>query len=118
MTGPTDGCENGFFEDVNAWRARTDGKTAEQIANDPLLHRRCNKYTTVKIKGKNFGDDVSGVKITIGQCADYKTAAACLIQLGGGVCEWSDNDVCVPDGSVADDSKFILFDGPVEDTTK
>ena len=54
MTGPTDGC-SGFFEDVNAWRARTDGKTAEQIANDPLLHRRCNKYTTVKIKGKILG---------------------------------------------------------------
>ena len=111
MTGPTDGCENGFFEDVNAWRARTDGKTAKQIVNNPLLHRRCNKYTTVKIKGKNFGKDVSGVKITIGQCTDYKTAAACLIQFGGGVCEWSGNAVCVPDGSVADDSKFTLFDG-------
>ena len=54
------------------------------------------------------------MKIIIGQCTDYKTAAACLIQFGGGVCEWSSNAVCVPDGSVADDSKFTLFDGPVE----
>ena len=54
------------------------------------------------------------MKITIGQCTDYKTAAACLIQFGGGVCEWSGNAVCVPDGSVADDSKFTLFDGSVE----
>jgi hypothetical protein len=114
MAGPTDACENGFFEDLNAWRARTDGKSAEQITNNPVLHRRCNKYTTVKIKGKNFGNDVSGVKITIGQCTDYKTPAICVIQLGSGVCEWNDNEVCVSDGSVAHDSKFILFDGSVE----
>ena len=62
MAGPTDACENGFFEDLNAWRARTDGKSAEQIANSGL-HRRCNKYTTVKIKEK-----ISGMMFL---CKDY-----------------------------------------------
>ena len=52
MTGPTDGCENGFFEDVNAWRARTDGKTAEQIANNPLYTGVAISIQLSKLKEK------------------------------------------------------------------
>ena len=55
------------------YRADEFGDNYESIQWDTIQCPKCG--TTGKIKGENFGNDVSGVKITIGQCTDYKTPA-------------------------------------------